>query len=345
MKPRILITGAGSPTAVGLIQTLAASGLVDVHAGDCTTHAGGLYLVPPERRALIPPDDAPELVPDLLRYCIAARVDVVVPTVEGELIPIARHRASFVSLGVEPVVAPLGALERSLDRWKLFQSLASSLAVPRTGLMDERFRASDWRFPLVARPRRRAANTPHQVLLEPDELLAIDPNVRYVAQEFLPGPDYSVEVVGDRDGRVLATVVVERLGRGAPGSLTCRSIVDDELAQLGRAAYRVLGLTYVASVQLRRDRHGRPCVIDVLPRMPEATALVVSAGVELPGLVVASALGQHPAPVVAPVREVGMVRVWHDHFVSAEGLESDIDDLPTETAVESALHESRPLVH
>ena len=60
---RILITGAGGAAAISVWKSLSAEH--ELHMADMDPLAAGLYLVPPDRRLIIPRGDAPELVPAL----------------------------------------------------------------------------------------------------------------------------------------------------------------------------------------------------------------------------------------------------------------------------------------
>src|SRR6185369_2584662 len=60
---RILITGAGGAAAISVWKSLSAEH--ELHMADMDPLATGLYLVPVERRLIIPRGDAPELVPAL----------------------------------------------------------------------------------------------------------------------------------------------------------------------------------------------------------------------------------------------------------------------------------------
>ena len=60
---RILITSAGGPSAISVWKSLAAEH--EVHMADMDPVATGLYLVPSDRRLVIPRGDDPSLVPAL----------------------------------------------------------------------------------------------------------------------------------------------------------------------------------------------------------------------------------------------------------------------------------------
>jgi carbamoyl-phosphate synthase large subunit len=64
-------------------------------------------------------------------------------------------------------------------------------------------------------------------------------------------------------------------------------------------------------VQLRRDREGRPALLEVNPRFPGALPLTIAAGVDIPSLVVDLFTGR-PLPERMTFRELASVRFLED---------------------------------
>ena len=142
-RPRVLITGAGGPAAVSALLDLP-DAVVWV-AADVGPHAVGLYLVPPSRRVLVPRGDDPELVDRLLRACLEHGVDVLWPTVDSELLPVAEAADRFAAAGVRVLAAPVPALKVCLDKWRLAERCRGVVRVPATSIVTG-----------AGRPRRRA---------------------------------------------------------------------------------------------------------------------------------------------------------------------------------------------
>ncbi|MET0784559.1 MAG: biotin carboxylase, partial [Leifsonia flava] len=59
---RVLVTGAGGPAGVAVIRSLLKRDDLEVFAADMDGWASALYLVPAERRRIIPAGLAPEFV-------------------------------------------------------------------------------------------------------------------------------------------------------------------------------------------------------------------------------------------------------------------------------------------
>ena len=93
-------------------------------------------------------------------------------------------------------------------------------------------------------------------------------------------------MIADADGRVVAAVPRTRTRVDSGVSIAGRTVHDPELEETAAAVARAIGLVGVANVQLRRDRDGRPALLEVNPRFPGALPLTIAAGVDIPSLVV-----------------------------------------------------------
>ncbi|MFP3416344.1 ATP-grasp domain-containing protein, partial [Bacillus sp. SIMBA_074] len=78
-----------------------------------------------------------------------------------------------------------------------------------------------------------------------------------IVQDFLPGEEYSVDVIADAAGSVVAAVPRTRARVDSGVAIAGRTVHDDELESAAASIARAIGLVGVANVQLRRDRAGR----------------------------------------------------------------------------------------
>jgi carbamoyl-phosphate synthase large subunit len=133
-------------------------------------------------------------------------------------------------------------------------------------------------------------------------------------QEFLPGEEYSVDVLADAGGQVIASVPRIRARVDSGVSVGGRTVHDPEIEEFGRAVASATGLTYVANVQCRRDRAGRPALLEVNPRIPGTLGLTIASGVDMPRLALDALLGR-PVPAHLDFRELAVVRFLDERFV------------------------------
>lgn len=311
---RVLITGAGGPAAVSVMKSLSADSSVTLIAADMDPWAAGLYLVPPEARTLIPAGLDPGFVEATLARCITMGVDVVIPTVDAELRPLGRARADFGRAGIELLLAPDQALDVTLDKLALAERCAGKVRVPRTERLDLARDHGSWTYPVIVKPRTGSGSRGISRIESSQALARLDGSAGFLVQEYLPGEEYSIDVLADVAGRVVASVprVRERVDSGV--SVAGRTLHDAELEGLGAAVATATGLTYIANVQFRRDAAGRPALLEVNPRVPGTLPLTMASGVDMPRMALDSLRGR-TLPDHADFRDVAMVRYLEERFI------------------------------
>ena len=311
---RLLVTGAGGPAAIAAMKSLRADNSVELLAADMDPWAAGLYLVPPAARMLIPAGAAPDFAHSLLGRCVALGVDIVLPTVDAELRPLAAAREEFAAAGIDLLLAPAAALEVILDKLLLAQHCASVVRVPRTKLFGSAVDPASWTYPVIVKPRTGSGSRGILEIGSAAELAALKRSSTLIVQEFLPGEEYSVDVLADAGGQVIASVPRIRARVDSGVSVGGRTVHDPEIEEFGRAVARATGLTYVANVQCRRDRAGRPALLEVNPRIPGTLGLTIASGVDMPRLALDALLGR-PVPAHLDFRELAVVRFLDERFI------------------------------
>ena len=311
---RVLVTGAGGPAAVSVIKSLSRDPSVHLLAADMDPWAAGLYLLPPEDRTLIPAGLDPDFADAVLARCRALQVDVVIPTVDAEMRPLARCRAGYAGAGISLLLAPDHALDTTLDKLALARACAGQVPVPRTEPCDAALDPASWTYPVVVKPRTGSGSRDIAVLGTAAELAARERSAEFIVQQYLPGDEYSIDVLADARGQVIAAVPRIRARVDSGVSVAGRTVHDPELERLGAAVARITGLTYIANVQFRRDAAGQPALLEVNPRAPGALPLTMASGVDMPRLAL-DALRGRPVPGHVGFREIAMVRFLAERFI------------------------------
>ena len=311
---RVMVTGAGGPAAVSVMKSLGTDPSVSLIAADMDPWASGLYLVGPEARTLIPAGLARGFAEAVLARCIAMGVDVLIPTVDAELRPLGRARADFTRAGIEILLAPDDALDATLDKLVLAERCAGKVRVPRTERLDKATDRESWTYPVIVKPRTGSGSRDISLVESAEALAALEPSDEFLVQEYLPGEEYSVDVLADATGHVVAAVprVRERVDSGV--SVAGRTMHDAELERMGAAVATATGLTYIANVQFRRDAAGRPALLEVNPRVPGALPLTVASGVDMPRMALDSLRGRM-LPDHADFSDTAMVRYLDERFI------------------------------
>jgi carbamoyl-phosphate synthase large subunit len=241
-------------------------------------------------------------------------VNIVIPTVDAELRPLNEARAEYTQAGIGLLLAPGPALDVTLDKLALARRCAGKVRVPRTECFGEAIDPASWTYPVIVKPRSGSGSRDISVVPSSQALIAMDASADFLVQEYLPGDEYSIDVLADASGHVVASVPRERTRVDSGVSVAGRTIHDAELEQFGAAVVAATGLTYIANVQVRHDMAGRPALLEVNPRVPGALPLTVASGVDMPRMALDSLRGR-PLPEHADFREVAMVRYLEERFI------------------------------
>jgi carbamoyl-phosphate synthase large subunit len=325
--PRVLVTGVGGPSGVSILRAMAGRP-VAMLGGDIDPYAAGLYLLDPDRRHILPRGDDPRIATMLLDLCRAEEVDVLIPTVDTELLPLARARAEFAEAGVTLVVAQEETLAVCLDKWRLAERCQGKVRVPDTQLVDARFDPSAPSLPAIVKPRSGSGSRGIVLVERREELRALPRDGSLLVQEHLPGPEHSLDVLARADGHVAAVVPRERLNVDSGIAVTGRTKHDPKLDAFAREVARLIGLTTVANVQVKEDAAGEPALLEVNPRFPGTMPLTVASGVDMPRLAIGEALGTPIPDGPIEFQDIAMVRYFEERFFSFD----DISDLQARAA-------------
>jgi carbamoyl-phosphate synthase large subunit len=137
-------------------------------------------------------------------------------------------------------------------------------------------------------------------------------------QEYLPGEEYTVDVLSDLSGAPLLAVPRARLETKDGISSKGRVFRDEEMERLCLELARHLGLKGPTCMQLKRDEAGRPKFMEVNPRIGGGSMFTTLAGVNIPMLLLQLIAGMELAPQKA--KEIVVLRYYeevvldnHDH--------------------------------
>jgi carbamoyl-phosphate synthase large subunit len=201
-----------------------------------------------------------------------------------------------------------------LDKWTLIEACRTVVATPRTSLLDDAFDADAWEWPAIVKPRRGSGSRGVAIVGAATALAGVVRDGSMIVQELLPGIEHSIDVLAYRDGRIAAAVPRTRLKVDSGIAVAGCTEPDDALESYARSIARAIGLTSVANVQVKQDRDGQPRLLEVNARFPGSMPLTVAAGVDMPSLALADALGRD-VPDAVPFAALAMVRTWCETFM------------------------------
>lgn len=319
MKIKILITGAGGPAAISFFNSIPRNDY-EFFMGDIDPFAAGLYLVQSENRTLLKKGDDENFLEHLLDVCSKFEIDVLVPTVDCELLKIAEAKNEFDRIGVKILSESAETLKLCLDKNTLMEKFKGKVFAPISDVLDANFNIQDCSFPLFIKPRNGSGSRGILKIETSQELNAQPKNSSLLIQEFLPGKEYSVDVIANYDGEILAAVPRERMKVDSGIAVTSRTLRNERLEIYAKVVAKMIGIKFVANIQFKLDKNGEPKLLEVNPRFPGTMPLTVKAGVNMPLIALESLLNKEFTEEII-WNEIAMVRTWQEHFVDYDEIQ------------------------
>jgi carbamoyl-phosphate synthase large subunit len=294
-RPAVLLTGVGKRYDIvsAFVQH------TTVIAADPNPLAPAQYAA--HHRVAVPRIDDPGYVPALAELCRHHGVGAVVPLtdLDLEVLAHARQDALLPAFVPDPEIA-----RATFDKYEAHQLLERlGLPSPPTVLPGEPIAA----FPVMVKPRQGSgARSIHRA----DDAEAAAFFARYIhepamVQRLMDGPEFSIDLLSDLDGRCLnaipRTMIESRGGESIKGTV----IADPELIDLGRRVVEALGVRGPCTVQVFRDREIGLGITDVNTRFGGAFPAPMYAalpGRSYPELIVRMAAGDPVEPHVGEFR-------------------------------------------
>ena len=314
---KILITGAGGAAAISVYKSLRNSN-VEIYMADMCDKAPGLYLVNQEYRVLLPRANNEDFVESLLSACKKLYIDVLYPTVDDELLPIAKNIEAFEEDGIYVGISSENSLNLCLDKYVLMQTCASHIPLGEFSIFDENFDSSKWNYPLIIKPRSGAGSRGIVLVKDQSQMDMLTRNKNMLVQEYLPGAEYSVDIFINQRGHCVSAVPRERIKVDSGVAIVSKTSRDSGLINLAKQAAFATGLTGVANIQFRKDANGVAKLLEINPRFSGTMPLTIAAGADMPKMVLKEACQEELEDIEHT--ELAVVRYLEEKFISVDEL-------------------------
>ncbi len=316
MAVKILITGAGGPAAICAYKALKDKSY-DFFMADMDPLATGLYFVEPSKRLVIPGGVTPGFNEVILRLCEQHQIDILIPTVDVELVPIMKIEESFNAIGCRIVSCRAEVLDVILDKLKLMEKCNGKVILPEFQSLEEYLiNPQISSNKLVFKPRSGSGSRGIIITSAPDrnilEKLRME---NYMVQEFIGGKEYSIDVMLNKDSSVAAAVVRERLNVDSGVVVASKTIKNEQIQDYCIKIAQAVGVTYGANIQVIVDEKGTPYLLEINPRFSGGLSLVVESGPNIPLMCVEHALSGEPIPYF-DYKELAMVRYYEEIYMA-----------------------------
>lgn len=317
----VLITGAGAPGAPGIIKSLRENGerRIFIIGVDADPEAAGRFMV--DRFYTVPPAGKSDFTKKLLNIAVKEKVNVVLPLVTRELLPLAKSKDKFIKHGIKVIVSDEAVLAIANDKGKMLTVLKDKMIpVPDFRIITRpsqiRSAARELGYPdkkICIKPCVSNGSRGFRIIDEnlntKDLFFNYKPNHTYVKlrelldvlgkgefpplvlMECLPGDEFSVDLVAD-NGKPIYIIPRRRLKIKEGISVSCQMDKNPAVIDYCRQVVTALGLFGNNGIQVKLDVRGRPLILEINPRVQGTIVHCTAGGVNLPYIGIKLALGE-----------------------------------------------------
>lgn len=333
-KVKVLVTAIGGPTGYGVLKCLESKQdiyIVGVDA-DKNCHAAAKC----NRFCVVPRISSADFKDKIKKLIERFDIDVVIPTLQDEL-------SFFNELKKQVKVITPHNINNLLDKIKIYELMKKNklkILVPKYSLVSN---ISDYKkvlkefgypekkvcikpasghgglgFKIIANPEEVAKKIFKQQLSnmmtsdELERLLSISFEEPLILMEYLPGDEYSVDLLA-KESKLL--VAVPRKRDRVSNGIVIRGKVEknEQLIQATKSIVELLNLDSFINLQFRFDEQGNAKLIDLNPRFCGSQIMSLGAGINFPYMCIKIAMGENLEPVV-PKWNTAMTRYWESYF-------------------------------
>ncbi len=245
----------------------------------------------------VPLSSDPAYYDDLAVICEAENIGLLVPTIDDELELMGRAQERFEQMGVIIASSDERTAAVCNDKFETCRFLRDRGVAAAASYLRESL-PPDVKLPLFIKPRFGRGSVGAFAVSTPRELeFFLDYVENPVVQEFLPGAEFTIDMLCDFDGRPLAVVPRQRVVIRAGVIDRGRTVYDESLIDLAIACARVLKFRGAVNIQCRHV-NGAPVVFEINPRFSGGIPLTIAAGADFPRMLVDLALGRTVEPQV-----------------------------------------------
>lgn len=262
-----------------------------------------------DRAYRVPLSSEPGYIEEILRIARHERVRLVVPSIDDELTAFACAAPRFLAAGIRVAVSEPSTTALCNDKYALCRALASrGIAAAPTWLPGEVPQGTS--FPLFVKPRVGRGGVGAFPIRNQRELdFFVDYVEDAIVQEYLDGPEFTLDMLCSFNGEPLAIVPRERVVIRAGVIDRGRTVRHDALLELARRCADVLPFAGAVNIQCRIVR-GVPIVFEINPRFSGGIGLTIAAGVDVPRLLLELTLGVRVKPSIGQFKE----HLWMSNY-------------------------------
>lgn len=294
----ILFTGVGR--RIELLQAFRNAALVlnktiKIYGADMAGTAPALAYCDYTRKVVAMKD--PDYIQNLLSICSEDRIDLLIPTIDTDLLVLSENREKFDKIGTRVMISAPDMIRVCRDKnntSRFFVDCGLHAPMP----------VNDWRkydsgYPAFIKPKDGSSSINAFKVENEEELEVYARQIEdYIVQPFVSGREYTIDIFCDWNGEPISIVPRERLQVRAGEVSKTQIFMDKTMIEESKALCRAFKPCGPMTVQLIRDADGVDWFIEINPRFGGGAPLSMKAGARSAEAILRLTDGEAVAPYV-----------------------------------------------
>ncbi len=233
-----------------------------------------------------------DYIPQLLEICRRDRIDLLIPTIDTDLIVLSENRERFAEIGTKVMISSPEMVALCRDKNNTYDFfLSCGLQAPEP-VND--YRKYTGPYPCFIKPKDGSSSINAFKVEEARELEAYAARIGdYIIQPFIDGTEYTIDIFCDFDGNPVYIVPRERIAVRSGEVLKTRITLDERMIEEAKRLIERFRPCGAITVQLIRQRgSGEDYYIEINPRYGGGAPLSMKAGADSPEAVMRLMLGE-----------------------------------------------------
>lgn len=308
----ILVPGSAGPAGINTIKSLRMAGFNGkIVATDSSSLSAGFFMA--DVNEVIPEADDYKFVEKLFNIVRSHKVAVIMPSSGFDIYPYSENQKELAEMGAIAIVSDREKLEICRDKMLTFQILSQKFTLPFTTADSNKIGS----FPVLAKPRfGKGSKGIVKIDDESDLRYILSKRDDLVFQEYLPGTEYTIDVLSDLEGKPLMAVPRIRMQTKAGISTKGRILRDFTLEAECMQIAKHIGIKGPCCMQMKESNDGELKLIEVNPRMGGGTIFTTLAGANFPALLLDLIEGREIS--IPSISEITVVRYFEEFVLTHE---------------------------
>jgi carbamoyl-phosphate synthase large subunit len=239
-------------------------------------------------------------------------VKMLLPTSGFDIYPYSEFREQLMKSGAYPVVSDKDSLVTCRDKMLTFERLSRKFDLPFTTTDPSEINS----FPIVAKPRYGKGSRDIIILNDSDDLRYVTSKMTdLIFQEFLPGTEYTIDVLSNLEKKALLAVPRIRIQTKAGISTKGRIVRNKKLESDSRQIADFIGIRGPCCIQMKEDANGIMKLVEINPRMGGGTIFTTLAGANFPIMLID--MLENKKVHIPEIQEITVIRYYEEIVIRA----------------------------